>query len=270
VVQIVKHVDLSFVRNLHYWEAQFLLIIALLHMTRVFISGAYKKPREIQWLTGVVLLVIIFAFSYTGTVLKGDQEGIDAFGHQIETSDLLGPLHSILNLQFTPGIPAFTRLLALHVTVIPIIAILVVAVHLILIRLNNISVPKITQNNRIVSLVGKKAPFSSHVARLVEYGAAATMIAIILALISPAPLYHRGMEGMEITKPPWYLIWLYPLEDIFGIKAIAGTCIIMFAILVAVPLVDTKEITDPRRRKAMIICMLACSLIAAKYNAILF
>ncbi len=255
VVQITKNVDLSFVRNLHYWGAQFILIIALLHMTRVFISGAYKKPREIQWLTGVVLLVIIFAFSYTGTILKGDQEGIEAFGHQIETAKLSGPLASILSLQFIPNLPAITRLFDLHVTVIPILSILVVSVHLILIRLNNISIPKIIQNNKIVSIMGEKTPFSSHIVRIFGYGTAVIIIVIILSMISPAPLYQRGVEGIEITKPPWYLIWIYPLEDIFGIKAIAATSTLMFVILMAVPLVDRKQITDPRRRKAMIVGM---------------
>lgn len=255
VVQIAKNVDLSFVRNLHYWGAQFLLIIALLHMTRVFISGAYKKPRELQWLTGVVLLVIIIAFSYTGTVLKGDQEAIEAFGHQLETGKISGPLNSILTLQFIPNISSLTRLFALHVTVIPLLSIPVLAIHLILIRLNNIAIPKVKQNNKIVSIVGEGTSFSSHMVRIFEYGAAVTVLAIILSLMSPAPLYQRGIEGIEITKPPWYLIWLYPLEDIFGIKAIAGTSILMFVILAAVPLVDRKEITDPRRRKIMIVGM---------------
>ncbi len=224
-------------------------------MTRVFISGAYKKPRELQWLTGVVLLVIIIAFSYTGTVLKGDQEGIEAFGHQLETGKISGPLNSILTLQFIPNISSLTRLFALHVTVIPLLSIPVLAIHLILIRLNNITIPKVKQNNKIVSIVGEGTAFSSHIVRMFEYGAAITVLAIILSLMSPAPLYQRGIEGIEITKPPWYLIWLYPLEDIFGIKAIAGTSILMFVILAAVPLVDRKEITDPRRRKIMIVGM---------------
>src|SRR5919108_1979972 len=123
VSEIANNVDLGFVRNLHYWGAQFLIIMALLHSARVYISGAYKKPREIQWLAGVGLLVTLFAFSYTGTVLKWDQEATEALEHQIGTAKIAGPLGLFLTEEFAPNVSLISRLFALHVSVIPILVV---------------------------------------------------------------------------------------------------------------------------------------------------
>lgn len=142
LLQIVSRNDLSFVRNLHYWGAQFMIIIALLHMVRVFISGSYKKPREIQWLAGVGLLALLFAFTFTGSVLKWDQEAVEALGHQVELGNTIGAIGSFFTIQFAPTIPLLTRLYASHVTVIPVLVLPVLALHLALIRLLGVSSPK--------------------------------------------------------------------------------------------------------------------------------
>jgi ubiquinol-cytochrome c reductase cytochrome b subunit len=265
VTQIANSANLAFVRNLHYWGANILLIIALLHMARVFVAGAYKKPREIQWLAGVGLLVMLFAFSYTGTVLKWDQEGEEALAHQTGISKTMGPLGVFLVQQFAPNVSLLTRIYALHVTLIPTLVIPVLGIHLILIRLNGISTPKIVDRyKRLISstVEEKTVPFSTHMKRMFVYGAAVTVIAIILSLLSSAPLYFKAVEGIEVTKPPWYLLWLYPLENAFGMPAISYTTGLVIILLAAVPLVDRKDIaTDPRVRKKMIKAMFGLMLI---------
>ena len=114
LLQIVSRMDLSFVRNLHYWGAQFMIIIALLHMVRIFISGSYKKPREIQWLAGIGLLGLLFAFTFSGTVLKWDQEAVEALGHQVELGNTIGAIASFFTTQFAPTVPLLTRLYACY------------------------------------------------------------------------------------------------------------------------------------------------------------
>jgi ubiquinol-cytochrome c reductase cytochrome b subunit len=196
VTQIANSANLGFVRNLHYWGANILIVIAVLHMARVFIAGAYKKPREIQWLAGVGLLVMLFAFSYTGTVLKWDQEGEEALAHQIGTSKTMGPLGVFLMQQFAPNVSLLTRIYALHVTLIPTLVIPVLGLHLILIRLNGISTPKIVDRYKkhLVPTMEKTVPFSTHIKRMFVYGAAVTAIAVILSLWSSAPLYFKAVE----------------------------------------------------------------------------
>lgn len=259
VVQIASIIDLAFVRNLHYWGAQFMVVIALLHMIRVFVSGSYKKPREMQWLAGVGLLVLLFAFTFTGTVLKWDQEAVEALGHQTELAGAMGTLGSFFTSQFTPTVPLLTRLYASHVTLIPMLALPVLALHLALIRLLGISSPKTIkgQDNATTTAtcIEEKVPFSTHVKRMLVYGAAVTIIAVILSVILPAPLTMRGIEGIEVTKPPWYLLWMFPLEDLFGLGVIPYVSGIIVIVLAAIPLVDRKQVTDPRKRKTMIIGM---------------
>ncbi len=252
LLEIVSRADLVFVRNLHYWGAQLMVMIVLLHMVRVFISGSYKKPREIQWLAGIGLLVLLFGFTFSGTVLKWDQEAIEALGHQVEVAETIGAFGNLFTSQFAPNVPLLVRFYAAHVTVIPILALPVLALHLVLIRLLGMSSPMIRKGQQLVLGIEQKIPFSTHVKRMLSYGVGVTVIAIILSLLLPAPLTMRGVEGIEITKPPWYLLWIFPLEDIFGLGVIPYVSGMIVIILAAVPLVDRKGDTDPRRRKIMI------------------
>ncbi len=253
VLQIAGMTNTAFVRNLHYWGAQFMIVIALLHMIRVFISGSYKKPRELQWLAGVGLLLLLFAFSFTGTILKYDQEAIEALGHQTELAGTMGAIGSIFTSSFTSSVPLLTRLYAMHVTIIPMLVLPVLALHIVLIRILGISSPK--TDRTVAASVQEKVPYLSHVKRMLIYGAGVTMITVILAMIVPAPLGMRGLTGMEITMPPWYLLWMFPLEDLFGLGVVPYVTGLIVIVLGAVPLVDRKQITDPRRRKTMIIGM---------------
>jgi len=61
-------------RGLHFFGASFIVVAAIVHMVRVVAFGSYKKPREVTWLTGVVLLLVILAFSLTGYLLPSDQK----------------------------------------------------------------------------------------------------------------------------------------------------------------------------------------------------
>ena len=62
------------VRGLHFFGASFIVIAAVIHMLRVVLFGSYKKPREVTWMTGVVLLLLILAFALTGYLLPWDQK----------------------------------------------------------------------------------------------------------------------------------------------------------------------------------------------------
>lgn len=255
LLEIVSRPDLAFVRNLHYWGAQFMVIIVLLHMVRVFISGSYKKPREVQWLAGVGLLALLFGFTFSGTILKWDQEAVEALGHQVEVAETMGALGSVFTSQLSPDIPLLVRLYAAHVTVIPILALPVLALHLALVRLLGISSPMVRRGMQLIPVMQEKVAFSTHVKRMLAYGIGNTIITIAVSSIVPATLTMRGIEGIEITKPPWYLLWIFPLEDAVGLGVIPFVNTIIMIILAAVPLVDRKADTDPRRRKAMIVAM---------------
>jgi len=249
LLMITSSASLAFVRNLHYWGAQMMMAVAILHMIRVYISGSYKNPRELQWLAGVGLLVLLFGLTFSGTILKFDQEGVEALHEQQEFGEILGVVGSFFTANLAPQIPLLTRVYASHVTVIPLITIPILALHLILIRILGISSPKTNKGKLIPDTT---EPFSSHVKRMIVYGIGITLITIVLSVFIPAELGMRGLEGIEITKPSWYMMWAFGLDELSGFKTIPVVGGIAIAVLAAVPIFDRGSHTDPRTRKIMI------------------
>ncbi len=121
------------VRNLHRWGAHLMVITVFLHMTRVFYHGAYKPPREFNWVVGVMLLFLTLLLSFTGYLLPWDQLALWAvtvgtnmggytpvFGDQVSFV-LLGGIQV--------GGPTLLRFYVLHVLALPFIIVIFMAVH---------------------------------------------------------------------------------------------------------------------------------------------
>lgn len=121
-------------RNLHRWGAHLMVITTILHMVRVFYTGAYKPPREFNWVVGVVLLILTLGASFTGYLLPWDQLAFWAItvGTSIAAYEpLLGrTIQQILLGGPEVGQEALTRFYALHVMVIPMLMTLLISLHL--------------------------------------------------------------------------------------------------------------------------------------------
>ncbi len=120
-------------RNMHRWGAHLMVITTALHMVRVFYTGAYKPPREFNWVIGVVLLILTLVASFTGYLLPWDQLSYWAItvGTSVATYE---PLMGATIKQMLLGGPevgqeALTRFYALHVMLIPMILALLISVH---------------------------------------------------------------------------------------------------------------------------------------------
>jgi quinol-cytochrome oxidoreductase complex cytochrome b subunit len=122
------------VRNMHRWAAHLMVLFVLLHLCRVFYTGAYKRPREFNWVLGVGLFLFTLGLSFTGYLLPWDQLAFWAItvGTSIAGyAPIIGPKVKYLLLGGNVvGQEALTRFYALHVIVLPAIAFLMVAVHL--------------------------------------------------------------------------------------------------------------------------------------------
>lgn len=242
----------AFIRNVHFWTAQAVVVSVVLHATRVFITAAYKRPREFNWLVGVALLALTIAFFYTGTVLKWDQESFEALEHNIEISKFLGAFGAFFSPSFAAGVPLLTRLYSVHVSLLPLFAVLLLLAHVFYIRHFGISPlprrrPSGTQGET------KQQPFSAHLKKILAYGFILLAVVAVLALVVPAPLGPEPIEGIEVTKPPWPFLWLYGIENYWGIQWLLPASVLPFVLLVALPFVDRSEERDPRRRKAYVI-----------------
>ena len=133
------------VRGVHYWSANLMMVTLFIHMLRVFLYGAYKRPREINWMTGVFLLCLVLAFGFTGYLLPWDQKAY--WATKVGTS-LVGtfPVVGEFVLKLTRGgqnlgALTLTRFYALHVLFLPITTLIFLIGHFVMIRRQGISTP---------------------------------------------------------------------------------------------------------------------------------
>jgi quinol-cytochrome oxidoreductase complex cytochrome b subunit len=121
-------------RNMHRWSAHLMVACVLLHMCRVFYTGAYRRPREFNWLLGVGLFLITLGLSFTGYLLPWDQLAFWAItvGANIASyAPVVGPkLKYLLLGGNVVGQEALIRFYALHVIFLPAVAGLLIAVHI--------------------------------------------------------------------------------------------------------------------------------------------
>ncbi len=140
--------DLNFgfmLRSIHRWSAQFMVAAAFLHMLRVYFTGAYKEPRELNWLIGVVLLLLTIGFGYTGYLLPWNQLSLWAGQIGVEMA-LVTPLIGewVAQLIFGGveiGQPTLMRMYILHVFFLPFVVTGLIAVHVGIVWMQGIAEP---------------------------------------------------------------------------------------------------------------------------------
>src|SRR5271169_2902001 len=122
-----------FLRNLHRWSAQAMVFLVFAHMFKVFYRGAYRPPREFNWVVGVVLLIVTLLLSYTGYLLPWDQLAFWAItvGSNIMSSvPVLGARMRFLMLGGnTVNANALLRFYVLHCVILPLFAVMFIAIH---------------------------------------------------------------------------------------------------------------------------------------------
>ncbi len=126
------------IRNMHRWAAHLMVLFVMLHMCRVFYTGAYKRPREFNWILGVGLFLVTLGLSFTGYLLPWDQLAYWAItvGTSIAGyAPVIGEKLKYLMLGgHIVGQDSLTRFYALHVIVLPALAVLMISVHLFRVR----------------------------------------------------------------------------------------------------------------------------------------
>lgn len=126
------------IRGIHFWSANALLMVIGLHMVRTFLSASYKAPREMNWVVGVFLILIVTILAFSGYALRWDQEGFYAWevGTKIASyTPLIGnwAITSLLGGD-TAGPATLSRVFALHVWLLPAALAPLIGIHLFLLR----------------------------------------------------------------------------------------------------------------------------------------
>lgn len=244
------------VRGIHFWVANLVMATVLLHMGRVFVTGSYKRPREANWLIGLGLLGVTLGLIFTGTVLKWDQEGFEALGHNVEIGNLLGAFGFWFSGDFTTSLPILGRMYMAHIVILPALGALLLIAHFLIVKYHGISALPAQAD---AAVDGGPLPakggstFMAHLVRMAGFGLLMLAVATVLSLIWPAGLGPRPVPGVEETKPPWMFLPFYPLENWFGLGALLWAPAILFAGLALVPFVDRSPFRSPRRRRVVIV-----------------
>jgi ubiquinol-cytochrome c reductase cytochrome b subunit len=243
-------------RGVHFWTANLVMATVLLHTARVFVTGAYKRPREANWLIGLGLLTITIGLIFTGTVLKWDQEGFEALAHNVEIGDLLGAFGVWFSPAFSTSLPIVGRLYIAHVVILPAIGTLLLIAHFLLVKRHGISARPVDFD---AAVDGGPEPsksgstFAVHVIRMVGFGLVILAATSVLSLVVRTPLGPAPDPSIEASKPWWMFLPFYPFEDWFGLPALIWAPGLLATALALVPFVDRSRYRSPSRRRAFMI-----------------
>ncbi len=257
----------AYVRGVHRWSASLVVILAVLHLLRVFFTGAYKYPREASWVVGVLLLGIIFAFGFTGYLLPWDQKAYWATvvgTHIAEWAPGVGELAARL-LKGGPdvGIRTLGRFYAFHVLFLPTILVGLLALHLFMVIRQGIAPPPVGRlavirreeyRERYEESKAEGHTFLEHMVRDGLAAFALLLIASWLALRYGAPLEEIAdpTTTTYVPRPEWYfyflfeLLWLFPGK--WTVIATFWIPTLGFFFLLVLPFLDRGPARSPLRR----------------------
>lgn len=262
-----------FLRALHNTAASGMVVMLVIHMTQVFLMGAFKYPRELTWLFGVGLLGITLGMAFSGQVLRWDQDaywGVGVGSAMAGRLPLIGPyVVKLLCSGPTIGGETLSRFFALHVFILPAALILLVAGHLYLVLRLGISSPPIagkpvdprTYHEEYERELANGVTFYPNPIRRDMIFSALTIIVIVVLAAVIGPMGPGEPPDPTIIKsnprPDWEFLPLFgllalspaPLEPvaIFGVPAILGL------VLILIPFVGSKGERSPRRRPVAVL-----------------
>jgi len=265
----------SVLRGLHHWGASVMIVLVGLHLATVFVLGAYKRPRELTWLAGVVLLLVVIGLGFTGYLLPWDEK---AYWATTVGTNMAGTvpgigatLLRIIRGGAEVGAVTLTRFYGLHILILPGLFALVVAVHFYLVVYLGVSVPPWLWQPRTEELPEDEAaryegfkrqgrPFwPDLIVEDVIVSLVVFLVLVILAAVAGVPLEARAdpAHTSYVPRPEWYFLSLFQLLKYFPgwleWVGVIGIPLVLVAALFLLPFYDRRPQRRPERRPVALI-----------------
>ncbi len=216
-VKLIESIPVANIfRNVHHWAAHVMIASIVLHAMRVFFTGTYRKPRELNWMIGVALLGLTMMAGFVDYSLPYDSYAVTAtgIGYSIARSiPLVGGVAADLFFGGTfPTLGSLPRLYTIHVFIVPALLALVIALHTVIIIKQKHTQPgyarKLAEPGRVLGV--PLWPYQAILAGkllLFMFGA----LFLLSAFVPVHPLDAFGPPGPETpeVKADWYLLWVY-------------------------------------------------------------
>ncbi len=206
------------VRSVHSWSANLLIFVLFLHMFSVYFLKAYRRPRELTWITGTLLLFLMLGFGFSGYLLPWNKLAFFATQVGTEVAGVL-PVLGRFALRFLRGGEHVTgatlaRFYGLHVAVLPALAAAVLGIHLYLVQKHGMSEPPAVEaKQKAKGRAGKSIPFLPDflLRDLIGWSAALGALAALAAFLpwelgEKADPFAPAPAGI---RPEWYFCWMF-------------------------------------------------------------
>lgn len=246
----------SILRGLHHWGASAMIVLVGLHLAVVFVLGAYKRPRELTWVAGVVLLLVVIGLGFTGYLLPWDQK---AYWATTVGTSMAGTVPFIGDFMLRVirggtevGAVTLARFYGVHILLLPGIFIATVLVHLYLVIYLGVSVPpwlwqpkqgaaEPDESVRYNSFKKQGRPFWPDL--IAEDAIISLFVFFILvgfAVFIGVPLEPRAdpTTSSYVPRPEWYFLFLFELLKFFpgnlewlGVVAVPGVLVLALLLL---------------------------------------
>ncbi len=277
-----------FLRGLHYFGASAMVVLVGIHVARVYVMGAYKFPRELNWLSGALLLLLTLALAFTGQLLRWDQTAVWSLIVAAAQAGRMpvfgGDLARFILAGDTVGGTTLSRFFAFHVFFIPALVFLLIGLHLWLVLKHGISEPptlgepvdKATYRARYAELLRREGvPFWPDAAwRDVVFGAGVVSLVALLAVVVGPPTLGNPPDPSILEaypRPDWYFLWYFAVLALtpqhLETFVIIVAPLLFGAILLLVPLFNTGERSVKRRPWAAIVVLLIVTVIGTFWYA---